>query len=57
MRAAWLIVAAGLLAAAAPPQKIAPGEIVAAAPASAWKAIPAEDLLVLDLKSGGRVII
>ena len=57
MRAALLIVAAGLLAAATPPKKIAPGEIVAAAPASAWKAIPADDLLILELKSGGRVII
>ena len=57
MRAACLIFAAVLLAAAAPPKKIAPGEIVAAAPASAWKAVPADDLLILDLKSGGRVII
>ena len=57
MRTGLLIVAAGLLAAAAPPKKIAPGEVVAAAPASAWKAIPAQDLLVLELKSGGRVII
>ena len=57
MRAATFIVAAGLLVAAAPPKKIAPGEVVAAAPDSAWKAVPAENLLVLDLKSGGRVII
>jgi len=34
-----------------------PSEIVAAAPASAWKAIPSGDLLVMDLKSGGRVVI
>ena len=57
MRAGLLILAAGLVAAAAPPKKITPNEIVAAAPASAWKAIPADDLLVIDLKSGGRVVI
>ncbi len=57
MRAGLLILAAGLVAAAAPPKRITPNEIVAAAPASAWKAIPADDLLVIDLKSGGRVVI
>jgi peptidylprolyl isomerase len=34
-----------------------PSEIVAAAPESAWRSIPAEDLLVIDLKKGGRVVI
>lgn len=34
-----------------------PNDIVAAAPASAWKTIPAEDMLVIDLASGGRVIV
>src|SRR5205085_6038787 len=34
-----------------------PSDIVAAAPANAWKAIPADDLLVLDLAKGGRIVI
>ncbi|WP_240309438.1 MULTISPECIES: peptidylprolyl isomerase [Sphingomonas] len=34
-----------------------PGEIVAAAPASAWRAIPADDLLVIDYEGGGRTIV
>jgi peptidylprolyl isomerase len=31
--------------------------VVAAAPASAWKTIPADDLMVMDLKDGGRVVV
>jgi peptidylprolyl isomerase len=34
-----------------------PGEIVAAAPASAWRDIPADELLVMELAGGGRVTI
>ncbi|QIL03211.1 peptidylprolyl isomerase [Sphingomonas sinipercae] len=34
-----------------------PTEIVAAAPTSAWRTIPAGDLLVMELKGGGRVVI
>jgi peptidylprolyl isomerase len=46
---AWLL-AAGLLAAAAPiPKVLAPSEIVAAAPAADWVAIAPSDLLVMDL--------
>jgi peptidylprolyl isomerase len=53
-----LIPAALLLTAAAPPPKpVTPPDIVAAAPASAWRAIPADELLVLDLKTGARVVI
>ena len=53
-----MIPAAALLAiAAAPAKKIAPGDVVAAAPASAWKTIAADDLLVMDLASGGRVVV
>lgn len=53
-----LTIAALALLAAAPPQAPrTPTEITAAAPSSAWKSIPAEDLLVIDLKPGGRVII
>src|SRR5690349_17815498 len=32
-----------------------PGEIVADAPAAAWRDIPASDLLVLELANGARV--
>ncbi|CAN5382527.1 peptidylprolyl isomerase [soil metagenome] len=43
----------------APPKGAAPAplEIVAAAPASAWKAIDADDLLVMTLAGGERIII
>jgi peptidylprolyl isomerase len=44
------------LAAAAPAPKT-PTDIVAAAPASAWRTIPADDLLVMQLASGGKVVI
>lgn len=39
------------------PKPRTPTEIIALAPASAWRTIPADDLLVMDLKSGGRLII
>jgi peptidylprolyl isomerase len=45
------------LTAAAPPAKMTPPEAIAAAPASAWRAIPADDLLVMTLDGGARVII
>ncbi|CAN5116787.1 MAG: peptidylprolyl isomerase [Sphingomonas sp.] len=46
------------IAAAAPAQKPkTPSEIVAQSPASAWKAISPEDLLVMQLRGGGRVVI
>ena len=58
MRSLMLAAAAVLLIGAAPEAKlVTPGEIVDQAPASAWKAIPADDLLVMDLKSGGRIVI
>jgi len=57
MRPLLLVPVLALLAAAPPPKPTTPSEIVAAAPASAWKAIPSGDLLVMDLKSGGRVVI
>ena len=58
MRALLLTTAALMLTGAAPAKKLlTPTDIVNAAPASAWKAIPAEDLMVMDLKSGGRVVI
>lgn len=46
------------LTAAAPPEKPkTPTEIIAEAPASAWRTIPADDLLVMQLENGGRVVI
>ena len=58
MRILLLVTAAALLIAAAPPKKLpTPNDIVAASPASAWKAIPADDLMVIDLRNGGRVVV
>jgi len=58
MRSLLLVTAAALLIGAAPAKKLlTPNDIVAGAPASAWKAIPADDLLVMDLANGGRVVI
>src|SRR3954447_1939434 len=58
MRSLLLMSAAALLIGAAPAKKLlTPNDIVAQSPASAWKAIPADDLLVMDLASGGRVVI
>jgi peptidylprolyl isomerase len=58
MRSIILLAAAALLVGAAPVKKLlTPSDIVTAAPASAWRTIPADDLLVLDLKSGGRVVL
>src|SRR4029453_2669638 len=50
--------AAVLLGAAAPEKKPkTPNDIVANAPASAWRAIDPDDVLVMDLKNGGRVVV
>lgn len=51
------LILAALAIAASAPKPVTPTDIVAGAPASAWRAIPAEDLLVVDLKSGARVVI
>ena len=58
MRSVLLVTAAALLVGAAPAKKLlTPSEIVTAAPASAWKTIPGDDLLVIDLANGGRVVV
>ncbi|MFL6731972.1 MAG: peptidylprolyl isomerase [Sphingomicrobium sp.] len=58
MRSLLLVTAAALLVGAAPARKLlTPNDIVSSAPASAWKTIPADDLMVLDLANGGRVVI
>lgn len=53
------ILAIALAASAAQPadKPKTPTEIVTAAPAAAWRTIPADDLLVMQLASGERVII
>ncbi len=58
MRSLLLSAAAALLIGAAPAKPLpTPTDIVAQAPASAWKTIPADDLMVIDLANGGRVVI
>lgn len=58
MRSLLLVAAAVSLIGAAPAKNLpTPNDIVAKAPASAWKTIPPEDLLVMDLTNGGRVVI
>jgi peptidylprolyl isomerase len=57
MKLPLLITAAALLTGAAPAGKITPNDIVANSLASAWKAIDPDDLLVMDLANGGRVVI
>src|SRR5689334_8478590 len=50
--------AAQVAAGRAPPSKLpTPNDIVAKSPASAWKTIPADDLMVIDLAKGGRVVV
>lgn len=54
------IALAALLAPAAPAKPAVlptPNDIVAAAPRSAWAAIPDDDVLVIDFEGGGRTII
>ena len=43
--------------AAKPAKPTTPSEVVAAAPANAWRTIDADDLLVIELKNGGRVVV
>jgi peptidylprolyl isomerase len=58
MRSMLLATLAALLMGAAPAKKLlTPSDIVAGAPASAWKTIPADNLLVMDLAKGERVVI
>ena len=58
MRSLLLVTAAALLIGAAPAAKLpTPNDVIAGAPASAWKTIPADDLMVIDLANGGRVVV
>jgi peptidylprolyl isomerase len=58
MRSLLLLSTAALLAGAAPPAgPLTPADVVAAAPASAWRTIDPDDLLIIDLAGGGRVVV
>ena len=57
MRALMLSAALLALTAAALPNKLTPTEVAAAAPAAAWRTIAPNDLLVMTLEGGGRVVI
>ncbi len=58
MRSLLLLSTAALLAGAAPPAgPLTPADVVAAAPASAWRTIDPDDLLIMDLTNGGRVVV
>ena len=57
MRLVACLLAVALIGATPPAKPKTPTEIVAAAPASAWKTIPADDLLVMKLANGGQVVI
>jgi len=58
MRLLLLVTSAALLIGAAPAKTpLTPNDIVANSPGSAWKAIPADELMVIDLRSGGRVVV
>jgi peptidylprolyl isomerase len=52
-----LLLATTVQAAAAAPKPLTPNDIVAKAPASAWRPVPADDLLVIDLRNGGRIVV
>jgi peptidylprolyl isomerase len=58
MRSLFLLAAAATLMGAAPAKKLlTPGDVVASAPSSAWKTISPDDILVMDLQNGGRIVI
>jgi peptidylprolyl isomerase len=58
MRSLLVLAAGTLLTGVVPPKKLlTPNDIVASSPASAWRAINADDLLVIDLRNGGRVVV
>ncbi|RST29553.1 peptidylprolyl isomerase [Sphingomonas ginkgonis] len=60
MRLFFAASALGLLAAApapAPSKDQTPTDIVNAAPVAAWRAIPADDLMLIDFEGGGQAIV
>ena len=57
MRSILLFAVAALLCGAAPPKLLTPNDIVAQSKPDVWKTIPADDLMVMDLANGGRVVV
>jgi peptidylprolyl isomerase len=57
MRSMLLLPLAALAAAAPPAKPVTPTDVIAAAPPAAWRAIDPDDLLVIDLKTGGRIFV
>lgn len=58
MRSILLVAAAALLTGAAAPKKLlTPNDIINDAPANAWRTIPADDLMVVDLAGGRRFVV
>src|ERR1700744_3684140 len=60
MKSSWLIAALACLAlpaAGQTPKPPTPGAILARAPASDWQPVEPDDLLVIDLYKGGRIVI
>jgi len=57
MRRLALIALLTLTAAAPPPKKLTPNDIVAKMGDESWRTIPADDLLVMTLEGGSRVVI
>jgi peptidylprolyl isomerase len=60
MRGSLLVISAAVLIGAAPPPHAAvrsPGDAVKSAPSGDWIEIPADNLLVMDLAGGKRVVI
>jgi peptidylprolyl isomerase len=57
MRKVATVFLLALVAASPAPKPKTPTEIVASAPASVWRTIPADDLLVMQLNSGAKVVI
>jgi peptidylprolyl isomerase len=57
MRSILLLLSATAMIGAAPAKKLTPTDIVDSAPASSWRAIPADDLMIMDLQSGARIVL
>jgi peptidylprolyl isomerase len=57
MRSIAALALLSLVAAAPPPKPKTPNDIVAAAPRTDWKEVPAEDLVVFELSGGRKVVM
>ena len=57
MRPLVTFAALALIAAAPPPKFATPTSVIAESKPAEWQAIPADDLMVIDLKDGRRVVV